>query len=409
MEYKTQTIWVIHSLTNPGYPEDGVCLDPFLCRGVAADTIYNWGYSFREGVTIQKETLYYTGEKVPFRIFHVSNEKCTKWFGSEEAGEASRWAVKEAQKDKLDGGYEHDGEILYHVDLYTLNTKNYEPMEFPRRVELTMSSKIRDGRLVVRLNAHPEYDGHRSHGKYYFPDKSFNACVGPAMVSISKETETYGFLTGEMIKPENVPDFDQLLDWAWLYRPDGRVAIIDSPFRGTYYASEVENESGRQYSRFYVNDQLDKHQCDIGDYIKEADWGEDYVLYDVQNYAVIKSFTDLFLESAWGDKWTWDDIHAIFNNCEGDETLKARFQWEMTDKIPIGNQLERAVAVGLVKPWELPGYKVYTLKFCTRNILSAINFTPEEAKELAAEIRVVNEHADEDIKALVKRGKLKIE
>ena len=410
MEYKTQTIWVIHSLANPRYPEEGITLHPFVCRGVAADTICGWGYSYRKVSSIQKETLYYTGDQIPFRVFHVDSKGNSKWFGTED-GDAGRWAVKEAQKDKLDGGYEYDGEILYDAYSYILNTKNCEPLKFPRRVEFT-TSENGDGRLVVRFNAHPEYDGSYSSGKYYFPDKSFKACIGPAMVSISKESETYGFLTGEMIKPDNVPEFDKLLDWAWAYKPDGKVAIINSPFRGTYYASEVATDDAQQYfrsyQRFYVNELLKKDKCDVADYIKEAHWDEDWVLYDVQNYAVIRSFTDLFLENAWGSEWTWDTVRAIFNKCEGDEALKAKFHWAMTDRVPIGNQLERAATVGLVKVWELPSYKVYTVKLCIKNILGVINFTPEEAKELAAEITAINEKADTDIKDLVKRGKLKI-
>lgn len=62
--------------------------------------------------------------------------------------------------------------------------------------------------------------------------------MGYAMVSIFKEFDTYGFLTGKMGSFESeCPSMKEFLDWAWENeQSDKEVLFINHPGRGRYIA-----------------------------------------------------------------------------------------------------------------------------------------------------------------------------
>lgn len=191
----------------------------FTCRGVACET----GTS---DSSIVEERILYTGDcpdknDMLYRIREYGTEKVTSWYKTrEEAWEAS--ALLKFQDCVPEGAY--------------LDTKEIEPLAKEFDVEFQLNEA---GRPYTRLNTHPELDGRKKKGKIFFPDRTFaGADLGRAKVSISKEFDTYGFLTGKMESYEMV-DMKEFLDWAWENEdPDTPVFFVNHPGRGCYIAIE---------------------------------------------------------------------------------------------------------------------------------------------------------------------------
>ena len=192
----------------------------YICRGWACDVLR----TYYRGCSIKEERILYTGtqptsEDVLRRACNADGDGFTSWFlTSEEALEA-------AARLKFS-----------HVDLQRgyLNTEQIEPLENEFQVYFNLDDK---GRPFARVNAHPEWEGTGHKGKMFFPDRSFvGADMGEAIVSISKEFDTYGFLTGKMV-PYKMPDMKKFLDWAWEKKDsDTQVFFINHPGRGRYLA-----------------------------------------------------------------------------------------------------------------------------------------------------------------------------
>ena len=104
------------------------------------------------------------------------------------------------------------GAVFVQVFSYPHGTATAPPQCGP----LSASYRPTDGlccRLPHGRNTRPQHQTHwdgdtpQERSKIFFPDKSFDlADVGEAIVSIAKELDTFGFLTGEMVKRTSLLD-----------------------------------------------------------------------------------------------------------------------------------------------------------------------------------------------------------
>lgn len=127
-------------------------------------------------------------------------------------------------------------------------------------------------------------------------------------MSISKEFDNFGFLTGKMVKVKDVPEMKDVLDWAWEERsPIEELLIIDHPGRGRYYAID-DGE-----------DILPIHQMRMVDetlmYASEAD--KDQAKHDAERFTTRRAtFYEFFAEDAWGKAVKMAEIDAMFKESE---------------------------------------------------------------------------------------------
>lgn len=345
-----------------------------ICEGSAKDRAI---YGNRN---VEESRLLYTGglENLTFvyRAEEFGSTPITSWFGTrQEAIDAAKRVG--CKKD-------------YVVQEACLDTTVIAPVTFPLHVHFERGIA---GRLVARLNLHPEVNGNYGKPKVYFPDKSLiGACAGEAIITGAKEFARFGFLTGKMVKCEMPEDMGDFLDWAWkTMDANDVIATIDHPGRGRYLATNA------------------------GGYIKPCGKGHYDVMFsfyfaeDLQKYCVAKHrLADLFI----ADAFEGETANSLFGKF-GKSTFilqGARFQgtrWQYTDKY-YSDLADVAVNEGIIKPVTLPGTSIIAIDVIPAEIYRLSCFSVEEVNELAALVSTVNKKADEDIAARMRKGKLHI-
>ena len=147
---------------------------------------------------------------------------------------------------------------------YKFNPYIYEKPEFPALVYLRWNE--RKGYLYCHLHSNPNKDGMLKKGKIFFPDKKWDIskfgpeAQGPALVSITREFLTYGFVKGEFINFEQMcASRGEIIEYNDKYYDPHEVLLyhIDSPVRGKYLAEVFGSKNHETIATFY-------HRSDTG-------------------------------------------------------------------------------------------------------------------------------------------------
>lgn len=357
----------------------------FTCRGAACDE----AWERRRSRDVRETRILYMGEAPQ------GGETLCRWVGKSNSDLRSAllstaWYLteKEAEEGRdrlgLSGGCLQRG-IL---DLETI-----DPLPKPFRIRFDLDGK---GRPFTRINAHPERDGNTLKGKIFFPDRAFvGADSGEALVSIAKEFDTYGFLSGEMVK-FGMPDMDRFLDWAWEKRTDiQEVLFINHPGRGEYLAVEQGGRANR------IIDTLDSDGKPFifASCLPEAEM--DSAKYLVRR----KSLDEMFLEAAWGMEVNLDALNTMFTRSRLFESGRAAADWERSIKFR-GDLVDCAVQDGILSQYVSPSLHIEVMTLNLQNISLLGNYLYSDVEEIAKVVTKVNQEADESGKAKVKKGLL---
>lgn len=147
---------------------------------------------------------------------------------------------------------------------YKFNSRVYEKPEFPAPVYLCWNE--RKGYLYCHFHSNPNKDGMLKKGKIFFPDKKWDIskfgpeAQGPALVSITREFLTYGFVKGEFINFEQMcASRGEIIEYNDEYYDPHEVLLyhIDSPVRGKYLAEVFGSKNHETIAAFY-------HRSDTG-------------------------------------------------------------------------------------------------------------------------------------------------
>ena len=355
----------------------------FTCRGMACDEAWERDRS-RE---VHETRLLYKGE-----VLH-EEERLFRWIGEDDSGErATAWylTAEEAEEGrdrlKLCNGRLQRG---------TLNLESITPL--PQQFEVQFSLD-KEGRPYTRVNTHPERDGRTVKGKIFFPDKSFvGADSGAAVVSIAKEFDTYGFLSGEMVK-FGMPDMEDFLDWAW---ENGKniqeVLFIDHPGRGEYLAVEKGGDIYRAQNTQGLDGNFE---------ICCTSLNCEEVRADAKKYLVQRKHLDeMFLESAWGTEVSLDTLDAMFTRSRLFESGLAAVDWEESVKFR-GELVDSAVQAGILSQYVSPSLHIEVMTFNRQNISLLGNYTYSDVGEIAKVVSKVNQEADKAGRTKAKKGLL---
>lgn len=366
----------------------------YLCEGVCRDEISNWNYRSRASSTITTESLYYNTDLSSMnQIYSVLG--LGKWFATEKEAQEC------AERDGLKPMPEFSDAKIYQTLVAFLNCTEIEPLTFPQNVYFHKSEKR--GGVACRINAHPERDGLRSPGKFYFPDKKAfpYADIGPAIITgITRETDRYGFVSGALQPVENVPTFKELLDWVWEKDLDMEILIIDHPARGKYYLS-INKEDGEGFS--YGNIRWARFSDPaIEDFITNSSLYIGYEESDAEKYCVRRVDTHtLFVEDAWGKEWNLAKLEQMAQSTiASDPTILKTVKWKIINT-PAGNDtINAAIELGIVDHlMDRHGLELYVMNL--DRLLQALNLTPEQYMEL---ISVIKEYNDQTIAKLKLAG-----
>lgn len=379
----------------------------YTCRGVACDILKSWGYYDRKKHSVVESSVLYQADsgvkdvsdlagKTVYRCLDggvlTSTGKKTPWFLTEEEAQN---AAKEREFRPIEGlGCYSEQSAQVHTD-----TMDPLPKTF-----ITTFQRAEDGRLFTRINAHPELNGktHLGPGKLFFPDHSFTlADVGEAKVSISKEFDKYGFLTGEMIRFDICsPDLKDVLDWAWDKGIAGdELVIINHPARGRYYA--VSSDGGESFSA------LNKCLINNGTFsICKSSYNASIIKEDVEQYTEQRgTFMKFFVEDVWGTDANVNAICGVFQQSEFYEASAHEFgrRWEKSIKFHSA-VIDKAVKDGVLSQYTLPALHIEVVAF-NWDIFCSLKYSAAELKQLAEEVNAINKKADERAYELRRKGK----
>lgn len=375
----------------------------YSCRGVVCNTIHQWAYSLQKEARIEEGRLLFHGDKpisgeYLYRCTDAArgSNKSTSWYPTEmEAQEA-------AKRMRLMPSYSHDGGDVYSEDQARFSTEEIDPIDKVVRVKFERDDK---GRLFTRLNAHPEWDGDtpQERSKIFFPDKSFDlADVGEAIVSIAKELDTFGFLTGEMVKFEDKTlTKSAILDWAW---DKGYAAqelvVINHPARGRYYAM-FDGEDYERITQFYDYTEKENYI-----YTDTPFYEGEVVKQDIDHYTESRAtFLQLFMEDVWGTELDTAKIEAMFKPSEFYEESNHVVHWDKSLKLH-SKAIDAAVKSGALSQYVAHGLHIEVVTY-NYSVFALMTLSVDEVKSLAAEVSAINAKADEAAKNLRRKGKLR--
>lgn len=377
---------------SPLFPSErfscGHYADVYTCRGVAHDnTPPSDGEVYESRVLYNKADKALLKEAVTlYRAISPQADECTSWF-------LSKVEAEESAKRSMHG---QDCDIQKGV----LCMREIAPLTFPVQVIFSLDEK---GRPYTRLNAHPERDGTVGKGKVFFPDRSFaGADVGRAIVSISKEFETYGFLTGEMEKFE-MPDMQVFLNWAWDELCGGNlsayatVLFINHPGRGNYLG--VDNKR--------VIPVCAEDGTPTVELVYDSN---DWLIHDKVNYLETElTLTDLLLQDSFGPNISFESLFKRFSECEFLTGKKKRVKgdWCRSGKYH-GQLIDEAVGSGLLTQYVLDNHNIEAFTINGDKLYTLAAFSEEEMDELVAEVSKVNQAADEAIITKLRKGKMQL-
>lgn len=315
----------------------------------------------------------------------------------------------------------------------TLNCHVYEPIEFPVSVFMSYAVNKKTGKesLCARLNAHPEIDGMYATGKVFFPDKSWkDVHFGAAEVTITKEMDTYGFISGanteqfDVWSDENIDGFVGFLDKQITencgnpFDAASTLTLAEHPVYGKIAIAVAS--SSRRYHRTEKFFALFFVTRKTGDFT----WYSNESVYNDPATKVIKTlsisqFLKEYIESIHGteeeltkkanathSKWfeAYKRSYGSANVSYIADTYSDVFE---SVEIPgIADIVYDFIDNGLIHVTQMQNTGLLFLSWDVSMFRSLLYFESEEVEEALEEVRRYNKVTDEQLDKMVRAGKL---
>jgi len=387
----------MYTIEEAGYEPN--YLDVYTCRGFACNVLRGVPYILRKSRTVKESRLLYHGNDLPqsedllYRCVDLDTKKTTAWYFTESE------AIEAAKACHLHPADTYNGKDYYCRQTAVVCTEKVDPLPQKFTVDFKRDEK---GRIYTRFDAHPELTGNspEGKGKIFFPDHNFKAAdVGEALVSVSKEMDNFGFVTGEMVKFD-CPDMKAVLDWAWeKENPYSELVIINHPARGRYYAVW----DGKGFSQVFQDTDLEGNSI-----VYSAYTYDDVIKEDAERYTERRAtFSQLFFEDVWGADIDFDAIEASFKESRFyDATyLCNSVRWQKSTKFH-SRTISDAVEKGILEQFQSQSLKIDIVTVNWDNQLNMLAYSLEEIKQLAVEVADINAKADKVAENLRRKQKL---
>ena len=271
------------------------------------------------------------------------------------------------------------------------------PVELPITVQLEQGEKG----PYVRLNLRPDLDGD-CQGKFYFPDhKCGEVTAGIFRITAVKEYPSYGFLTGNMVQVE-APEEEKLAQYLVENLREVEhctLRFMSHPSCGSYVELKPKASSwNRDPDPDYLVYLDDKTQM-----LNALPY-----IYDLQGAQVTEvcSVRDFLCEGYCGCDYA--QLQSKLSYPDGLEpwifnlTIRSeRSPKYISEEVEIGEELG---LIELRRSMNIDFFRVNQDALMT----ATISMTLEEFETMANDVRQVNENACARIRAMLKKGKLKI-
>lgn len=411
--------------------------DVYICRGALVDFLFLNGVKPKEiDDNIVENRLLYDREYDKLKGGFLENVQSpghltfvyrfifrdtdySSWFMSYDEAVNSPAAMKHDKQTRED-----------YINRNAINFKVYDPIN-PVNIPCIMT-RTEDGRYMTKLAIHPETHGNIN--KPFFPDKSWtDVDIGPAIVSVRREMDKYGFIVGKMVQFQ-LPT-DQLAFLGWLniaytrttdldylrinddnIYADSHIHTVSHPTRGEFYAISGTINFGcmqcAQAKKYGIIQETITHtpEGDRAEYslICQSTDTFQYADYITESYRI----DDYIGKCAYG---TVEEYHRLTKlmldadkQCAFTNTAKYELStgWVQDNESTYPDLIEDAIANELLKPLIIPGYKIAVLAL--RNISEMGVFDSEEIEEIAKYVHDLNRKAEDTIQSKSRAGKLKV-
>ena len=227
--------------------------------------------------------------------------------------------------------------------------------------------KQEDGRFFVRIQRNPDAIGSPTSnedgsGKVYFPDKRWtNVSTGSAMVSISHEFNSYGFVRGHMID-FSYTDLSSILEYTWdRYAPNSKLYHIMSPNHGDYFMMK----GGEEETYFRFSDGGISGKVEAIELPKED--VEDAKMFIVEEFTLGDAYlrNSFSLRGSKGCTFTSENLYSRFKRCsfspfKFDSVDSGGLQWTKSSTV-FWDEFADAFYSEMVDVYNLVGTNLYQI------------------------------------------------
>lgn len=280
----------------------------------------------------------------------------------------------------------------------TLCPPYLKPVKLPTTARLVLG----DRGLYTRLNLHPEIDGQDARGKVYFPDRSCadDLTSGEVIITEVRDKGSYGFFKGHNVKYE-WPTDDQLD--AYIHDHDNMWSGVLVYIKTAHFGNIIITGNRHPYGwskGYYIQGGIGVRDGEL------VSVGESYMLFEQDKVCETKKVE------------VSDFICKRYHDCSFGELLKKFVEVPQAEKMVrwghhhdkfISELMDEASDSAVVCPMASEqGVFFYDIR--PDGIPSALScFSKEEMDEIIKTVNQVNMAATEQIRSLVKRGKMRLD
>lgn len=386
------------------------------------------------------------------------------YYDSKKQQHSDKWYLTKTAAVAAYGGADDDG-FISDVTLYLGHLPGSRTGEYPYSARLMRNERG----LYCRLTVNPDQEGFSAAGKLCFPDRSWDVTKeGLYHVEIVRDMGNYAFIKGK-VDDYTFDELGLVLDHLWAKEAplDTYIQKVSGSMFGTFYAyannscweSTVVQREGCARAKMYhiddpsyrqemeasigkLNAELDSRgtnkptRTELGVIFQKAVMGVEpgdspvyEMLNDVSEEQLEEMFEhiewkrslgDLFIESAFGDIHSKEELYALFTKsgylCErvngkgiGPRNgKKVKGYWFLED--PDKNAPDVVLAAfdeGILSVYALDGIRAIGID--EDAVLELLTFSRADLDAISEYVRAVNEKADAAIDEKLATGKLKLE
>lgn len=380
---------------------DGFIPIVFLWRGAAINAINTYGGRYRKCrlhyPADDEERLFTVPGATVYRYHHVHYDRNGE--RHEKYGDFYLTAREALDAEELlHEELPFSGLVALHLEIDKPSTST----EF--KVELRKNNK---GGLYTFINNHPELSGSTAEGKCFFPDRTWKeAKEGEALVTVTYERETYGFITGKMLNPVNAVG-EKAMDYLWEKCDFCETVRVVSNHSNDVIAYIIGDMPDMRVLRYYkLTDETVERPLPLEEYL--ALRKECRVTALLAGELLTMDAYDLDREDA-RDLWFWASSEIYDRDIQQHRPLAQVIWCHNTVRRTPEGVLGRAVDEGWVTPITVEGFQdIQIYHTSVEQLGGALVLSFDEFKELTSAISSANREADKLIRSKIQKGKIRL-
>lgn len=282
-----------------------------------------------------------------------------------------------------------------------LHTGHIPAPEYPVPVQIRKDEET--GRIYCNIQTDPDRNGSGAKGKIFFPDRAWeNAGIGAAVVSITREMDRFGFVSGHMVD-YTFDMMGEILDALWehyhvRYEQNWNPTIckVESPYHGVFYCL-CDYEAGEQR---WMRLAGTRAEDTIPVPLEEED------MIDARDHTVWSAnLQDLFFSDAWDMDPGAPAKQLLAEKFTPSRYFPDKAMWSPSTHYA-GKELDMAREMRVLDFYEIPGQHIFCCTLNEANLVDLSTVDQSVAEQIMQQAAEINRCADEAIEGKLRKGKL---